>query len=204
MADQAVIVDWGGVLMRTDDRAPREAWNARLDLDSGAVEAAIFNSKAWQAVQLGRAEPDALWQAVGENLGLSPDDLVALRRDFFSGDRLDIDLIALLRDLRARGIKIGLLSNNSLDVLDEIKTLGIEDTFDAVIISAEVGIMKPDPAIYRTALDILHVEAANAVFVDDFPANVEGAQAVGMAAVHFTPDLDLRAALEKWLSEHPT
>jgi HAD superfamily hydrolase (TIGR01509 family) len=68
---------------------------------------------------------------------------------------------------------------------------------DDILISAEVGLAKPDPRIYRLAAERLGVRPDEAVFVDDFAANVEGARAVGMRAIHFRPELDLRAALRQ-------
>jgi epoxide hydrolase-like predicted phosphatase len=61
----------------------------------------------------------------------------------------------------------------------------IADAFDEIIISAEVGVMKPDPQIYQIALLALGVMPRQAVFLDDFLHNVEAAQALGMYAIHF-------------------
>jgi HAD superfamily hydrolase (TIGR01509 family) len=73
----------------------------------------------------------------------------------------------------------------------------IIDNFDGIVISAEVGVMKPAPKIYRLAAESVGVEAAEALFVDDVMANVEGARAVGMEAVHFTnPELARQQLIE--------
>lgn len=69
--------------------------------------------------------------------------------------------------------------------------------FDAYALSFEAGVMKPDPAIYRRALDGLGVAAGRAVFVDDLAENVEGAKRLGMAGIHFTAGTDLASALAK-------
>ena len=60
-----------------------------------------------------------------------------------------------------------------------------DDAFDALVLSAEVGIMKPDPRIYHIALDKLEVKPNEAVFVDDMPANVEAARTLGMQGILF-------------------
>ena len=60
-----------------------------------------------------------------------------------------------------------------------------DDAFDAIVISSEVGVMKPELKIYRLALGQLKVEPAEAVFVDDMPANVEAARLLGMQAIRF-------------------
>jgi epoxide hydrolase-like predicted phosphatase len=198
--NKAAIFDWGGVLMRTLDYNPRHVWDHHLGLPSGAVESIVFGVPAWEQAQLGTITPEAYWEAVGESLELDSEALAALREDFYSGDRLDEDLIELIVALREREVLIGLLSNNTLDLYDVIAAFELEQLFDAVLISAGVGLMKPDPMAYEVLLGQLGVAPHQAIFVDDFPANVEGARAVGMEAILYTPDVDLAAALERWLS----
>jgi epoxide hydrolase-like predicted phosphatase len=198
---KAVIFDWGGVLMRTVNYSPRHAWDERLGLPPGSVERVVHGITAWQAAQKGEIDLETYWQAVAAELNLSSEQLAGLRRDFYSGDRLDGNLVGLIRDLKARGIPVGLMSNNTLDLIDTLSELGLSDCFDACVISAEIGVMKPDPGAYRAILDRVNVAPHNAIFIDDFPRNVEGARAVGMAAIHFTPGVDVRVVLEKWLNE---
>jgi putative hydrolase of the HAD superfamily len=122
-----------------------------------------------------------------------------VRREFFGGDRLDSALLDYIRGLHQR-YKTGVISN----ALDDTRSMvenrwGMTDAFDAIIISAEVGVMKPDARIFQIALQSLGVQPAEAVFVDDFPHNVDGARAIGMQAIQFrNPEqarLDLEAIL---------
>jgi 2-haloacid dehalogenase len=94
-------------------------------------------------------------------------------------------LMAYIGRLRAR-YHVGLLSNAS----DGARALfaekyGILTSFDSVTISAEEGIMKPDPRIYRIALARAGVRPGEAIFVDDALRNVEGARACGLVALHY-------------------
>ena len=75
----------------------------------------------------------------------------------------------------------------------------IADVFDELIISAEVGVAKPDAGIYELTLERLNVAPSEAVFVDDFPRNIAGAQAVGMKAIHFRDSNQVRAELDRLL-----
>ena len=68
---------------------------------------------------------------------------------------------------------------------DSLVEWGIDDAFDIVVGSGDVGIMKPDPRIFLIALERLGVEPHEAVFVDDFIQNIHGAQALGISAIHF-------------------
>jgi len=185
---KAIVFDWGGVLMRTEDYASRHRWDARLGLSPGSIEAAVHGSPAWRDAQLGKISLDAYWEAVRAELRLDQPSLERLRVDFYSGDRLDAALVATIRQIQGQGLKVGLLSNNSLDLADTLESLGLADLFDAVVISALLGVMKPDPAAYQTILDRLGVLAGEAVMVDDFASNITGAQSVGMSGVLFTPD----------------
>jgi hypothetical protein len=84
---RAVIVDWGGVLMRTEDAVPRLAWDARLDLPPGSVNRLVFESPAWQRALVGQVSEDELWGDVGARLSLPAAALAEFRRDFWAGDR---------------------------------------------------------------------------------------------------------------------
>ena len=195
----AIIFEWGGVLMRTHDRARRHAWDARLGLPLGSVERVVHGSEAWLRAQRGNLTDEAYWQAVARELGLDAVALSQLQVDFYADDHLDGDLMAFIRELRANGVKVGLLSNNSAALLDELAALGVADAFDSCVISAVTGIMKPDPAAYHAILNALDISPERALFIDDTLANVEGARAVGMVAVLYRPDVSLRAIVTDWL-----
>ena len=88
--------------------------------------------------------------------------------------------------LRAAGVRTGLLSNSW--GVDAYPTELLDDHFDDVVISAEVGLRKPDPAIFALAARRLEVDVTACVFVDDLDLNVEAARAVGMRGIHHTGD----------------
>ena len=81
-------------------------------------------------------------------------------------------------------------------ILDE---LGAADEFDSVVVSADIGMIKPQPGIYKRALQDLGVEAEEAVFIDDAGVNVDGAKAVGMQAILYENLAQLRQDLDKIL-----
>jgi putative hydrolase of the HAD superfamily len=90
-------------------------------------------------------------------------------------------MLDALRRARSAGLRTALLSNSwGLDYPRD----GWDELFDAVVISGEVGMRKPEPEIYRLAATRLGVQAAECVFVDDLAPNVRGAVAVGMVGVH--------------------
>jgi epoxide hydrolase-like predicted phosphatase len=194
---KAFIFDFGGVLARTEDYTPRHAWDERLGLPTGSVERAVHHSDIWIQAQLGRITPRAYWNGVAELLYMRKEDIDELRRDYFSGDRLNYRLVALIRDLREKGYPVALLSNESLQLESRLREYGIHDLFDHILISAQMGMMKPDPTVYRVALHTVQASPHEAVFVDDSLANVRGAQPLGIHAILFRPELDLKAEITK-------
>ncbi|PJF31458.1 MAG: hypothetical protein CUN51_03775 [Candidatus Thermofonsia Clade 1 bacterium] len=198
---RAVIFDFGGVLMRTQDDSGRRAWENRLNLAHGQLERLVHGSSLWIEAQRGTLAPEAYWQALGEQLGINGDDLDQLRHDYFKGDVLDESLVALIDRLRERGLRLGLLSNDSHALAEKLERLDLHRHFDAVAISAQIGALKPEPEAFRAIAEALEVSLPECVFIDDNTANVDGAKSVGMHALRYTADLDLEAALEPLLND---
>lgn len=114
---------------------------------------------------------------------------------------LDHELVSLLRRLRGR-YKTALLSNAPAELAQVlVDEFGIGNCFDAVVISAAVGVAKPDPAIYRLTLARLGVAPEEAVFIDDTQPNVEAAVALGMVGIHYRDNATLCRDLSQILGE---
>ena len=200
MAVEVVVLDFGGVLMRTEDRKPRIQLAAHLGLTYDELGALIFDSHSAIQATKGEITTEEHWSAVQKFLGLSDVDLKQVRSEFWAGDILDEELVDFLRGLRPR-YKTALLSNAWDDLRQKIEEVWkIDDAFDHLIISAEIGLAKPDRGIYQKLITELGVEPSQAVFIDDFLHNIEGAQAAGLQAIYFrSPDQalgDLHKLLE--------
>jgi epoxide hydrolase-like predicted phosphatase len=107
------------------------------------------------------------------------------------------EVVDFCRDVRSRGFRTGLLTNNAREFEEFwVPLLPLDELFDDVVDSSAVGLRKPDARIYELSLERLGVAAPSAVFVDDAPGNVVGAQAVGMRAVLIgTEPADVAVAL---------
>lgn len=194
---RAVIFDVGGVLVRTTDPAPRRALEQRLGLEAGQAEHLVFNSRLGQLAQMGTIPSGELWLWVQSQLGLDNAGLVDFQRDFFAGDTLDGGLLDYIRGLRPR-YQTAIISNAMDNLLETVTThYPMVDAFDVIVWSAAMKVMKPDAAIFAETLARLGRAPNEALFVDDFPANVAGARAVGLHAVRFVAGMDLPAALAK-------
>ena len=132
-------------------------------------------------------EVDGVWKEILiEDRNATPAELAAFQRDFFAEDVLDGTLLDYVDQLRVAGYHLGLLSN-MWDTARALfgQTYSLLVHFDSVTISGEEGFMKPDARIFRVALHRAGVRPDEAVLVDDFAVNVEGARQAGMRAVYF-------------------
>ena len=198
---KAFIFDFDGVLVRTEDTSPHFAWDKRLGLAPGSVERAIRHSDLWIQAQLGRVTPRAYWTGVAEMLYMRRDDIAELRRDCLGGDRLNYRAIDLLRDLHERGCTVVLLANDSIELEARLTELGIDALFDHILISAQIGVMKPDVTAFRVALQTVGAAPGEVVLIDDSLTNIRAAQALGMHAVLVRPETDVRAELQPYLDD---
>ena len=108
-------------------------------------------------------------------------DLLDMEAEMADSVRLYDDSLEVVRALRADGVPTALVSNCSHNTRPIVERLGLEREFDALVLSFEVGAMKPDPAIYREALTRLDSpDPARSVFVDDQVRYCDGAAAIGL------------------------
>jgi FMN phosphatase YigB (HAD superfamily) len=179
-----VFFDFGGVILRTEYQAPREHLAERLNISYEELADIVFDSESARRASIGQITAVQHWEAVASRLGVSDSEIPGLQKEFFGGDVLDRDLLRFIRSLRPER-RTGLISNGWPDLRNYMISNRCEDAFDSVVISAELGILKPDPRIYEAALSGVGLPPEAAVLVDDFPENVDAAVKFGMAGVLF-------------------
>ena len=182
---RAILFDAGSVLFGMGDLSIRQRLAERIGVPLAQIDDLVFGSPSAQQATVGELTVDQHWQQVMAALGLPLEMLPDFMAQFWSADVLNIQLADLIRSLRGR-YKIGLLSNawsNMRQVLDE--RFHVADLFDELIISAEVGLAKPDPRIYRLAVQRLNVQPSETVFIDDMLKNVEAARLEGLHAIQY-------------------
>jgi len=184
MTIRAVFFDLGGVILRTEQPARRTDLALSLGLTYKEIDRAVFENDSSRQASLGLISEDQHWLNVAASLHLPEDRIEHLRFEFFAGDQLDLTLVDLMRSLRP-AVRVGLISNAWNGLRAWITKQGFADTFDDMLISAEIGIAKPDARIYQAAMQNLHVLPHESVFLDDTLRNVEAARMLGMHAIHF-------------------
>ncbi len=183
---RAVIFDYGNVICRppseqqlseaaalcgfTVEDFVRAFWRKRREYDRGS-------------------DARAYWRDVARSSGREFDETLIvemMRREVDFWGRFDYRVLNWTRDLRAAGLRTSILSNLPRTLGERLRVeAGFLDHFDQVTFSYELGVIKPEAAIYRHAIEGLGVEPEEALFLDDREDNVEGARAAGIHAEVF-------------------
>jgi HAD superfamily hydrolase (TIGR01509 family) len=94
------------------------------------------------------------------------------------------EVIEVLEYFKTRGYKLGVISDTSPSLPLTLEALGLGKYFDCYICSDLIGVMKPDPVIYRAALTAFNVTAEESIYVDDYDVEADGARNLGFTAFH--------------------
>lgn len=184
MSVRAVFFDLGGVIVRTEYQAPRQHLAERLGMEYDDLVKIVFDSDSGYQASIGAIPANVHWDSIIKRLKRPAEELESIRHEFFAGDVVDRTLLDFLRSLRGKYIT-GLISNAWGDLREYILRENLEDAFDHIIISAEVGVVKPEAKIFKIALEQANVKPKEMVFVDDFPANIEGCKKLGIKGILF-------------------
>ena len=187
MTIKSIVFDVGGVLVRTENQAGRRQLEKRFGMAEYDVDWLVFNTEAAAASTIGQLESDAVWQLVQKRLDLSEKELAEFIELFWQGDVFDQALFDFLISLRPNYIT-GILSNawkGAREVL--VNKYGIieGENVDHVLVSSELGLAKPDPAIYHQLRETVGVDFDEILFVDDFSKNIAAAKALGINTIHY-------------------
>ncbi len=195
MAVRTIIFDFGGVFVDSPFTAVQAAAHD-LGVEPGILVDTVFGSyeqdtdHAWHRLERGevtleQARADII--SAASAAGLPELDPIALLVALGGGGLRD-DMVAFCRSVRSQGVATGLLTNNAAEFAAFWRPLlPLDELFDDVVDSSEVGMRKPDPRIYQLALERLGAQPATTAFIDDAPGNVDGARRAGLHAVLIGP-----------------
>jgi putative hydrolase of the HAD superfamily len=186
----ALILDYGEVL----SHAMRPGAMSLLASQIGALESEMAGAywRHRRDYDLGMPAEE-YWSLVARDLGTAIDDgllasLVTIDVDSWTDYR--DEMWTLAATYRQAGGRLGMLSNGVREIVARIRSdRDLPSLFDAVVVSYEVQLAKPEPEIYRLTLARLGVEPAGALFVDDRLENIAAARALGIQTLHFTGDV---------------
>jgi putative hydrolase of the HAD superfamily len=194
----AVLFDFGGVFTPSPFHVLEQA-AGDLGVAPEVVLATCFGGydqdtdHPWHRLERGECtaqEALAGIAALAAESGYDIDPIAVLTRGMGGGKVLRDDVVELVREIRALGLRTAVVTNNIREFSSGWRgLLPVDELFDVVVDSCEEGVRKPDPRIYERALERLGgIAPERAVFIDDAPGNVAGARALGMQAVLVAPD----------------
>ncbi|MBX6359221.1 MAG: HAD family phosphatase [Acidobacterium ailaaui] len=197
MAIRAVIFDYGMVLSQPQDPSALGNILAITGLDRETFDRHYWTHR--HAYDMGQLNGRTYWQQFAQDTGLhlTQTDIERLiENDVLMWCTINEPMLAWARSLADAGLRIGILSNMGEETLSfmrqEFAWLG---DFHHHTWSCELGIAKPDPAIYTHTCEKLEVLPSEALFLDDKPENVESARRVGLHALQFKGVAQLRETL---------
>ncbi len=192
----AVVFDLGNVLIAVDERRAMERMAARTGKTRQQIGEYIRGTPHEHELALGKLSKKQFFHTVATDLGFDGpyDEFALIWSEVFTPIE---PMIALAESLKTRVPRL-LLSNTNAIHMDYIfEHYAFLHDFDAHVLSHEVGMLKPDAAIYRYTLEKYGLAGERTVFLDDLATNVEGARRVGMQAIHFQNPDQARAELTK-------
>jgi putative hydrolase of the HAD superfamily len=194
---RCLLIDLDGVL-RVWDPARDVDVEQRHSLPTGSLARAAFgDAAALYAAVTGRVT-DEEWRAgvaarLSDLCGPTAHRVVAEWSE--SPGAVDPAVLAVVRSARRSRWRVGLLTNATTRLPDDLGVLGLEGELDLVLNSSELGVAKPDPVVFEEACRRMEVHPSECAFVDDSATNVAAAAAVGLDAHHYRDPRSLAAFL---------
>ena len=199
--DRVIVFDYGEVISVSQSAADRAAL-----VEISGLDTELF----WQLYDRYREDldqgvtlPREYWNLIARDAGVewSPARLQQLwAADIRSWISVEPGTVQLLAELHAGGTRVALLSNAGFDFSDPFRHSPMAAYFEAMFVSAELGLIKPDPEIYRVTARELGIALEQMVFIDNKKINVDAAVALGVTGHVFTTVAELRDFLESLAS----
>ncbi len=182
---KAIIFDFFGVI-RTD---PYDAWLKSNGFDRKGIFLEISRNN-----DAGLINDEQYYKLLCSYTGRT---VVEEKKRFETTGMIDLEMLGLIGAMKPN-YKIGLLSNAASNLIRDIFTLNdLGKYFDEIVISSEVGYIKPSKEIFNIMLDRLNIQTSEALFIDDNHRNIEGAEKIGIKSILFESTDQITRELQK-------
>ena len=186
---KAVIFDWGGVVAPN----PHGGWlNLLADMLTVTIDEILphWHAAGYEDFSKGIIDETTFWAQFEQSLGKPlPNEK---ERIWIEGTALQPwpQVLSLINNLQEKGLINAVLSNVVRPVSMMLQQAGLYDQFDCVVLSDQVGLVKPDTTIYQLTLDKLGLKAEECLYIDDLAKNLIPAANLGMVTILASDDLD--------------
>ena len=192
----AIIFDLGGVLVHLDEAHALERFAARTGRTVADISDYLRRTSHATEFALGKLTRRRFYRVVAKDLNFdgSYEEFAQVWSEIFSPIE---PMVALAESLRTQLPRVILSNTNPFHIDYVVEHYPWINDFDAQVLSYEVGLLKPDAAIYELTLRQCGLQAPRAVFIDDLAANVEAARRVGIHGIHYQNVDQVRSELTK-------
>lgn len=179
---KAIGFDFGGVISTHQSVMPEISQITGVALEE--IKTIYFANN--KLANLGHMSYDELWEMLLGKLGKS-DNLVEVLKHLAENSKADIShpVLDLIDELRSIGFKVGMFSNNTSENGNIMREEGIEKHFDVFLISADIGVQKPEPAAFYALFDALGVNPQESVYIDDSEHSLSLSEEIGYHPILF-------------------
>ncbi len=205
MAIKTILFDFGGVILKTPNLNWVRRWQKLFGLQNDPEIAEMLanpnDSQFIRDICLGKISEDRIWEAVVDKWPIKPEVIKSIRRRIFSKRKLNKKMIKFISEVHL-DYQTAILSNagdRTRQVIEE--DYNLDRYLDEIVISAEEGVIKPDPHIYQIAMDRLDATPETTLFLDDSLENVLAAREFGMYAVQFINTHQALQAMRDYLQK---
>lgn len=183
---RAVFSDLDGVI-RLFPKIRDEQIEKKFNFEQGLIFKTAFQPRLLNDAITGKSTDEEWRQSIVNNLTKFTDQKSARAAvdlwSNFSGE-LNVNTYQLIKSLGGK-YKLGLITNATTRLPQDLEALGIESTFQIIFNSSRIGFFKPDPRIFEYALKSFEVKASESVFIDDSRSHIESANALGFKTHHY-------------------
>ncbi len=194
MKYKAIGFDYGGVIVGIPGSEFSNKVAEILDVTPEVYQSAYFNNN--HLFNHNILPRNDFWTKILNEIN-RPEKLSSLLQflDSLNQNELNDKVINLAKQLKNKGYKIGILSNNNLESIEKMKTFGLMELFDVVVVSAEIGFSKPDAKAFDIFINQLDVLPEELIFIDDTKKSLESSEKVGYYPIIYHKFDELRDTL---------
>ena len=192
---KAVVFDYGGVIEITDTGLMQKiADSLRISLEDWTKEYRTLN----YLCNTGKNSYEEVYALTAQKFNASDiqiSHIHEMMKENMETRKINFELIEIIKDLKSRNYKIGLLSNNYIKLRQQMTDEGTLKYFDSVVVSSEVGYQKPQPEIFEVLFNELGVKSNEVIFIDDSKSSLEGANDIGYIPILYKDNKSLKSEL---------